>query len=220
MLAADTYESLTDQLTDAFKGRYPKGSTVQVCGLLFMRPSSKFAANELLPHIEYFDNNSADHIDFFCVGYESYPLKGDLPSECIIVAQNSDSRWSFSPSKFVLFKEGMESDNKWYYSGGCDLLLLNARFDPKKDRAELDFETVIPVDLEDAVTDKAIKSVERFFELVVRLTKNLSSDDPTYALSDYLAIEFGKKEVVNVLRKVLPYGLGDIASKCQHFAIR
>lgn len=220
MLAADTYEILTAQLTDAFKSRYPAGSTAQVCGLLFARPSSKFTASEILPHTKYFDYNMADHIDFFCVGYEAHPLDGELPSACEIVTRNVDSRWSFSEEKFVVFKEGMESGNKWHYSGGCDLLLLNARFDPKTEQAELDFETVIPIDLEEAVVDKAIKSVERFFELVVRFTKNLSTDNPTCTLSDRLAVELGKKDLVKVLWKVLPYGIGDITSKYMHFAIR
>ncbi len=220
MLATDTYESLIDKLTIAFKERYPKQSKSQVCGLLFARPTSSFVKKEILPNVEYFDRNSANHIDFFCIGYKSFLFEENFPPNCEIICQNMDSNWSFSIENFLIFKNGMESDNHWHYSGACDLLLLNAVFNSQEGTAELDFGTVIPIDLEIAIEEKAIRSVERLFESIVRLTKSLSGDNPTAALSNKLAVDLGKQDAVRVVSKLLPYGIGDVLGKYAHFATK
>lgn len=220
MLPIDSYPLLVSDLTEAFQTRYPPESNVRVCGLLLARPSSKFVQGEILPHMEYFDRNSADHIDFFCIGYQPHPLTGDLPSDVLVVTSNVDTRWSFSVEQFVGFKAALEVGKKWSYSGGADLLLLNARYDRSVAEAELDFGTVIPMKLEDAIQDGAIKSVERLLESIVRLSKELTTDDPTFELSDRLALELGKRDIISVLSKILPYGIGELGKKYQHFATR
>lgn len=71
MLPICTFAEIEGDLTRAFVERYPKGSAanVRMAGILFARPESPLAKSEIVNSIAYFNQLTADHIDFFCAGY-------------------------------------------------------------------------------------------------------------------------------------------------------
>ena len=223
MLAAESYENLIEQLSKAFIERYSRRPRVFATGLLLFQPQSDFSKREIVPHLEYLDANSANYIDFFCVGFKATPLVDEQPKAT--VAKSTDSWWTFYPAKFAEFKRGLEADfsydkKSWRYSGGTDFLLFNAIFDHQKSEVELGFETIMAVDLEAAKNAKAIDSVVKFLELVVRLAEVQDLNDPVYKMSDQLALHLGRKEICDVFFDLLPFKFGERAKKFEHFAVQ
>lgn len=221
MLPASSYEHLINQLGQAFCSRYENKPRLFATGILFFQPGSDFAKREVMPHIPYVDANSANYIDFFCAGFEPIEEAAIRPVDQI--AKNNDENWIFRPAKFTALKRALESDfsadkKSWRYSGGTDFLLFNAVFDYETQQAELAFETVMSVNLEEAKASGAISSVVSFFEEIVRLAERQDLNNPVFKISDQLGIKLGKKELWNVFYDVLPLRLGDKVKKFEHFA--
>src|SRR5690349_4306845 len=77
MLPANSYKEVIEKLRDAFKYRYQMReqnslNEVRMVGLLFARPKSPFAAQTIIPNLDYFHTRSGNNIDFFLIGYGGY----------------------------------------------------------------------------------------------------------------------------------------------------
>ena len=222
MLPAPSYDSLTSQLGCAFESRYQGAPSIFATGLLLARPELIFVRNEVLPHIEHLDLISADFVDYFMVGYSDIPLSGNSETTAG-VCKNSDGYFSFSSRDFVGFQRALEADYStdqlsWRYSGGCDLLMMNARFDRESRRAELGFENVMSFNVEAALTSGAFSS---FSNLITTFTQLLEHQDPTNpvrALSDQLGVRIGTWDLWENFMSLLPFKLRKSHEKLRHFA--
>lgn len=100
-----------------------------VVALLFGHPDS--AALRLLDRRgDYFDVRTGDTWDLFFPGYFRSPE--DQEFEVGVgshpIGQHFGKNWFFHPHDFEMFRSGLEqrSGHRWEYSGGTDLVLVNA----------------------------------------------------------------------------------------------
>src|SRR4030095_8365192 len=67
------------ELTKMFERRQKKRASkglkndLALVGILFARPSHPYAKESIIPEQDSFNSRSAEHIDFFCVGYFKNP---------------------------------------------------------------------------------------------------------------------------------------------------
>jgi hypothetical protein len=213
------YEELVSRLTNAFKNRYDVvgHDDVRMVGIVFASPNSPLAGSEIIPRIADWHHRSGDHIDFFFAGY-TYPHPPVHGYISVPVPGQQD--WLYSPRLFNRFREEIESRTKWRYSGACDLLLLNSRFDGHDEIAEVDFDSAIVCQLDSMKEDKAIKSVEQFFETIFRFAQSASGKDPTWGFSDKQGVRVAGSALKRVALSFLPKGLDEDIKKAEHFAVQ
>jgi hypothetical protein len=170
-------------------------------------------------HIDYWHHRSDYYTDFFCPGYEA-----DLPvgTDRTEVATVGGRKWFFSNCAFVTFLEQLEAQTSWRYSGGCELLVTNARYDAAQDKASLDLSSAIAVDLEGAKQDKAFRDVTGLCEAIFEFAKKLNeaTDDPCWEFSDRQGLRIVKGSLKEFLLNYLPKWLKPEARKAFHFATR
>lgn len=95
-------------------------------------------AEELRRRRAYFDIRTGDSWDVFFPGYYQYGSMND-PN-----AIELDEYWAFSPRAFDSFRRDLEreTNHRWHYSGGSDLVLLNAVVD-RSGAVTVDYDSVI-----------------------------------------------------------------------------
>ena len=210
---ASSYEDICRDLTRAFLKQeniplQPR-TTVRMVGLFFIRPDTGFASTEVIPSLGYYHLRSGKHINFYCAGFEI----GWEPARL----QPEEQRYFYSDDTFDNLRRDIEARCSWRYSGGADLLILNAR---DLGRAELDFSCVICANLIKMKAEGAILSVDEYFEKIVRFTEDQSGSDPTWGFSDSL----GHQGIVNGLKGLLvaalPKGIQDEAKRAFHNVVR
>ena len=212
------YKGCLACLTHAFIRQHKSAPAkhVRLVGLLFARPSSPLAKAEILPAVADWHYRSGDHIDFFFAGYHRHPrLPGAIPIEI-----PGMEPWGYSAEIFNGFRREIESKSKWQYSGACDLLLVNARFNRTTRMAEIDFRSMILCQLDQMKEDKAIPSVERFFENIFRFAESADDRDPAWGFSDKQGLSVAASALKRVVLSLLPKNLDADYRKAQHFAIR
>jgi len=222
VIPAYSYELVCRELAHAFgqRSRALCREHVRMTGLLFARPSSPLAKDEIIPSIEYYHHRSGDRIDFFCSGYGAYweGLREEFPDQ-VIVAPGKDPDWLFSAQKFNAFRAEIESMTMWKYSGGVDLLLANAIYDSAHQTASIDFSSLICCQLDRMKQDGAIQSVETFFERVFQFADAQSGNDPTWGFSGKQELRVAGSALKRVVLSLLPRKLGDDAARAFHFAV-
>src|SRR5262245_40301582 len=117
--------ALPSLLTNTFREKElsQPDRAVRLTGILFARPTSPLAKAEITPNLDDLHHRSGKHIQFLCAGYR---VGGDSqPGDQAEV----NSNWVFSAERFNAFRAEMEEVTTWRYSGGVDLILINARYD-------------------------------------------------------------------------------------------
>ena len=196
-----TYEYMRHQLQLAFANRYQSQSEhpVRLVGIIFGRPESKLAKEDVLQHLNYLNLRSEDHIDFFCAGYYNRVLPEDKYTDRRLVVRLDNKDWFFSDKLYLELRKDIKSKTKWNYSGGTDLILTNAKYDRATSKADLDFSTAIAINLDQAKEDKLFLSTEMFFEKIITFAENQKGDDPAWGLSDYLGLRVAGSALKSVV---------------------
>jgi hypothetical protein len=213
----NSYWGMLRTLEDAFRTRY-KRRDVNITGMLFARPASRFAQREILPHIDYWHHRSDYYTDFFCPGY----LCDDSGQTGEVVATVGGVKWCFSNHGLVTFLEQLEPHTSWRYRGGCELVVANARYDEATRVASLDLSSAIAVDLEVAHKDKALRDVTDLCEAVFAFAKGLNeaTDDPCWEFSDKLGLRVVRGSLKEFLLAYLPSWIKPEARKAFHFVVK
>lgn len=169
----------------------------KMVGLLFGRPQVELVKEQIIPNSSYWHYRSGETIDFFCIGFSSSPLV------------------EWDPKKFTETLDRFEAETSWKYSGGTDLILLNARL--KGDSAVLDASTAIVITLEVAIANNVIIDVSQFFETLIRDAKRFNSAD---AASNARGKELIWEGIKSLLISLLPEPLRDEAKKAFSYVVR
>lgn len=210
---AGSYERICEDLTETFRRQeyipFQDHNLVRLVGLFFVRPDTGFASNEIIPSLRYYHLRSGKHMNFYCAGFEL----GWEPARL----QAEEQRYFYSDYEFDRLRREIESRCSWRYSGGSDLLLLNARYVAF---AELDFSCVICANLVKMKADGAILSVDEYFEKIVRFTEDQRGSNPTWGFSDSLGREGIASGLKGLLVAALPKGLQEEAKRAFHNAVR
>lgn len=222
MIPAWSYWTVFDALERRFEARRREHRKwgVILTGLLFARPSSKLVAEEILPDLGYFHHRSGENVDFFCAGFSRYTRGRAYPDEKEIPSAHGPGQsWFYSDIAFNEFRRELAAEADWEYSGDPELVLTNAEFDTRKRRLLLDFGTSIKVNLEKAKADGAIPSVPNLFEKIFRFAETQLGDDPTWGLSDRLALDTGQNALWNLVAGFLPESIRRDTQRVRHFLV-
>ena len=218
MLPTYSYDFVCDELARRFKEHGQ--SDVRMVGILFARPESQLAKSEIFPNIDHFHYRSRKHIDFFCAGFGAGEGAGpdpiEIPKED---TTNWCANWVFSNKLFNDFQDEIRSRTRWKSSGGSDLILANARFDPKRQKAYIDFTSAIMCPLDHMKSDGAIINVETFFEKIFLYAENASGNDPTWGFSNKLGAEKAGSAFIRFILSLLPETLAEDIKRAAHFAV-
>jgi hypothetical protein len=223
MIGAHSYDTVCRQLAFAFRQRYPNtgSNKVRMVGFVFARPNSPLAKSEIIDSLDYFHHRSGRNIDFFCGGYGMYwePYLDKVPDQQV-VATVGGQNWLFSAEMFNRFRQEVENRTSWKYGGGVDLLLANGRYDAQTENGTVDFTSSIAMNLDKAKEEKAILSVEQFFEEIFRYAEEQSGDDPTWGFSDRMGAQLAGSAFKSLILYLLPKSIREDARKAFHFYVR
>jgi hypothetical protein len=125
----------------------------------------------------------------------------------------------FSVERFDSFRREIESVSRWRYSGGADLILVNARYDVEAKQARLDFATSLAMNLETAVADGAIRSVETWFEAIFRFAETEQGKDPAARFASQEGLQRSGRGLVASILSLLPGRAGDELQALPHFVV-
>lgn len=219
MVPADDFTKLLDSIAKNFlnQGKRPSQNQVRMVGLVFARPNSPLAKSEIIPQLNDWHYRSGRSIDFYFAGYAR---TSDKDTDRVQVRIPGAKSWWYSSSSFEVARNRVEISTSWQYGGSCELLLTNAHFDTTWKSASLDFATTICCQLDVMKTDKAIVSVERFFESVFRFAEKSTGKDPTWGFSDKLGLSVGRSALQQVVLSLLPKSISAEYTRAQHFAVR
>lgn len=173
---------------------------VRLVGIIFGRPSVELFEKQISPNLAYWHHRSADHVDFFCIGFG----RGR----------------GFSPQAFTGAVRHFESETDWRYSGGTDLILLNARLPIGRGRVELEYDRTVVLRLEEAVRIGAVKNISVFFEQIIAFARSTPGDDPAWGFSNQMGKRVGGSALKRLLLSLLPRGLNAEAEQAFMFAVK
>ena len=187
----------------------------KLVGILFAQPGQALVKDQVLPNLPYFHERTANNVDFFFAGY-STGSSGD--ADAVKVATIDNVKWFYSAQALNRLRAEVESSVKWRYSGGCDLLLTNARLDEDRKRVRLDFATSVICPLPEMLRIEAIASVSEFFDEIFRYAEKQDRNDPTWGLGDSLGFDKAGSILKAVALSLLPKSVGKEAEKLVHLA--
>jgi hypothetical protein len=210
------FPSMIFNLTQAFNYRYPGGigGPARMIGIVFASPQSPLAKSDILPRIADWHCRSENNTDFFFAGYEQHQeeSEGYMP-----VTIPGLENWQYSPLKFNEFRKSLEQYTAWQYAGGCELILLDAIYDHQNSWAAIDFSAAVVCDLNTMKDEKAIESVEKFFESIFRYG---DENGHAHGFVDAEARKFGNSSIMKMVLSLLPLKAGEEIAKVSHFAVR
>ena len=211
------YDSLMFRLKMRFQYDYAEDRRrVRMIGLCFARPNSALAKSEIFPQVPDWHYRSGSHIDFYFPGFADYCNEQDT----VELSMPGHGTWYYSPKVFNAFRQQIEAKTRWKYSGGNDLILVNARYHEELQEPEIDFSSAIVCQLDSMKDAKAFPSVEQYFESIFRYAEETSDHDPTWGFSDRKAVSLGSSALQRVALSLLPGGLGAEIEKAKHFAVK
>jgi hypothetical protein len=101
---------------------------VQLIGILFCHPQSELAKKDILPRFDYYHERAGFQTDFFWAGYSGQWRKNTHP-DSVPVPELSSTGWEFSSKGFNDFRNEIEENTSWRYSGQTDLILTTVAID-------------------------------------------------------------------------------------------
>lgn len=218
MIQTWSFDQVRDDLAARFRRDGYTSDAVKMVGLLFARPESRLAREQIVPHLDYYHHRAGTHTHFFCAGYGAYSPPGQM-RDAQVVTSIAGQPWAFSARLFDGFRAELERRSRWCYSGGSDLVLTNSVWSAGEQSADLDFSTAVAMNLDQAVADGAIPDVERLFERVFRFGESADGHDPTWGFAAEEGLVAVRSGLVNMLLSLLPRGVGAEAKKLPHFLV-
>lgn len=221
MESAPTLEMVLERLGDQMRNADPP-VRARMLGLMFCRPQLRLAKEELLPNLNYFDRRSAEHIDFFFVGFLP-PLWVDFygDSEFAYPVQGPNGQnWLFDESQFNEWRKTIEEHSSWRYSGANDLLLVNARRDESGFEAKIDLTSALSVTLESIKSSESLPEISMLFEKIFQYSETPDSSDPVAGFSDKMGLAIGREAMWSVFTSIVPEPLRSAARSAFAYAVR
>jgi hypothetical protein len=104
-----------------------------------------------------------------------------------------------------------ETQGRWHYSGGVDLILGAGR--PEG----LDLSRLWALDLAEATREGAIKDLHKWLEKLFRFGDSFEGDDPVRDFNLSQTLEAGNETFRDALLSFVPGAIGDGFKKRSHF---
>ena len=171
------------QYEDEIKARWSGGPTV--LAFLFAPPGSDTIAM-LDARGGYFDVRTGDTWDLFFPGYYRSAEDADLESQAGArpIGRSHADNWYFSPRDFNGLRRHIEnsSNRRWEYSGGVDLILINAWL-PGQGELTIDWASTISGQITDLAAGIHTLTLGNVIE---RITRDLetAAEDSSYGVGE------------------------------------
>ncbi len=182
----------------------------RMVGLLFLKPTSKLVAAEILASGEYFHARTGKEIDFFLPGYGPRDWESD---DKVFDINIGETGFVLRMADFVSCIKSLQQDSTWKYSGETDLLLLDVIVKNGALPPAFDTENVICCNLDSLIENGAITSIHGFLEIIIQYIESGKHDAPTRTFSDLMGLKRGRDGFINYLSKSLP---GDVGQEIQN----
>lgn len=205
MLEALTYQ---DMLEDIAENMQRKGLKSDTIGILLTRPELD-TGRHILDSLEYYHFRTGKVVNFYLPGYGAYWYNAYPDGRVVTKIDNVE--WSFSNKMFVKFEDELELHSNWKYSGETELLFLEYTKD------QLLFKNVLLFKLDNMLRDKAILSVDTFFNDLYRICKEKQDIN---AISDALGARQMKHIALKGIVDWLPEKLSSMFKEERHFCVR
>lgn len=170
-------------------------------GLIIGRPSEPLLAEQIIPSLGYWHHRTATSVDFFCVGF-------------------TRAEEGFDEQRFAATLRQIESKTNWTYSGGTDLILVNASYEPGSRSVELDYREALAVTLESVIKVPGYERLALFFEKVILTATNSSGVESPGAVSDALGGKLAISALKGLVTSLLPESVRQEARDAFLFAVR
>lgn len=206
-----------DEIIRSLDWYFRNGAVVRLIGIVFCRPQASLARDQIIPSLGYFHYRSGEHTNFYFAGYRQGSQPG--PGEMRVDAHFDHPGWIFSERDFDNFRREVEGSSRWRYSGGTDLILINAAKQVATN-PKLDLTSAISVNLEQLKEDGALIETAMLFEQIFRYAETHGANDPTWGFSDSVGIRTAKVALRSLFFSVLPEALRGDAVKATHFVVQ
>jgi hypothetical protein len=190
-----------------------------LAAVVFANERKGFAKNDILPLVPYWNYRSGDYVTFFFPGYVGNEATG--ASEFTTMPGPGPR---FHDRVFAETIEEFERHSDWNYRGDTPLILCRAYLcydkDTNEPKAFLDLNSIIEFELERALRDGAIESVEAFFEAVIKAAKDTPGGDVHWKLSDQLGTRALWDALIEAVVSKLPAGTKRVIDAIRFFKIK
>lgn len=172
----------------------------KLCGLIFAHPESKFAQNNILPMINYWNFRSKNHIDFYFLGYLGDPNISDSEFSPNIPRE-------FNDEIFIEAIEEIENNTTWQYNGNptmplCRTMIIDFEY------GKFDFKKIVEFDFTKTEKEDIYDSVNSLFEELIRASKDSKFKEVDFDLVQTLYSDGIAKSVIETILDNLPLKLG------------
>lgn len=205
---------------------------VRLVALLFCRPELGLMKSEIIPSLAYFHRRSGDHTAFYFAGfhafepvleaYKEHGLRLPVWGETTVGDDNRTDfagpegrYWRFDHTDFNDLREDIEENTRWKYSGGCDMIFVNSRRD-----VGIDFKTAIVLRLDKISEMVATPNVTQLFEAIFQYAERQDAINPTWGLSDFLALKTARSGLWDVIVGVLPEAIRNSIRAARHVVVQ
>jgi len=209
--------------------RAPEKQT-RLIALLFCRPELSLMKSDIIPSLAYFHERSGDNTAFYFAGFNEFtpipsgyeelgiPLPGkdpDYDASAGVFVGPEGRYWSFDFGDFNRLRGQVEQRTRWRYSGGCDMLFANSRRG-----VGIDFSTAIVLQLDKISEMVATPTISQLFEAIFQYAERQVAANPTWGLSDYLALKTARSGLWDVIIGILPESVRKSIKAAGHVVVR
>jgi hypothetical protein len=200
--------------------RAPRQPTMRLVGLLFAPVGAPLTTSAVIPRLDQYHWRSGAAMDLFCPGYAQADAPGaqaDATFATVLEKGPDGVAWHFSHRRFDEVRSYVEDLSGWRNSGEVDLLLVMGRKEPDQVALKLDWRSGIVIALDNAISDKAIRSVATFMEQLFRYA---DQHPVTPRVGGFVVATGGKvvaESLLDILLGALPIDLRALWKKGRHF---
>ena len=175
MKSSKSFPILLERLKERFKEN--PNHKLWLVGIVLCRPQLKLAREEIIPSLSFFHRESGKNIDFFFAGFDEKPAD-DSDNVPIKTGISSRPDWNFNLDEFGRFADEIrrKTDNRYRYTGGCDLILVNCLHSETGD-AWLDFNDSALASLEILRNQGRLPDTSHFFKNIFDYCKAVNATD-------------------------------------------
>jgi hypothetical protein len=240
MLIANSLEKIC--ASEEIRFRRTPTKKVRLIAILFCRPESSLMQSDVIPSLPYFHCRSGSNTAFYFAGFEdsqeywedvhataevvlepahrgwnaSMEVHGRLTNRRgFFVTGPGETQWCFVPSRFNRFRADVQRRTRWRYSGGCDMILVNSRRG-----LGIDFTTALALRLDKISDLVATPTVSQLFEAIFQYTEKQDTSNPTWSLSDHLALKTAGSGLWDVMVGCLPEAVRASVKAARHLVAR
>ncbi|MCA9130519.1 MAG: hypothetical protein KDB22_25700 [Planctomycetales bacterium] len=217
-------ETIAKSVADRFRESYEGKSGTKLIGILLGRPESIIFKQQIYNDLRYFGFRSGPHIDFYLIGWgkiDTYASWLDQPGVSMDdTEKRTGTEWKFDEKRFIESCKLIEKETTWEYSGETDLILVNAKFESKREEVTIDFTKTICFQLEVLKEIGAMPSIARLFEKIVKFAERYQGNDPASSLSNKKGIDTLLSGAKEMLLSATPETVNNKYKELEQFAVR